>query len=148
MTTESTQFDPLPYWRTKSKSHPPRKEQYHHVCADCGDAFTSGGSRSIRCPTCAKSHRNDSMRAYRQEHPQSYVTRGGSNGETGRPRTDPVYRVVVDPDRSWGYETRLYMPEIRELITRNFLAPGTVFEGPSGRLIVVPVGKKTQLRKY
>jgi hypothetical protein len=57
-----------------------------------------------------------------------------------------TYKVVKDPDETWGYDTRLSLAEIRELLDRKWIKPGTIFKNIVNNKCYVVINTNNELR--
>lgn len=105
-------------WETgNQKSHEPIEK----TCVDCGGTFYAPRNiqrRMKRCQNCAREHRLEIERQRsKQNRRASYSGDGTGN-----------YQIIIDPDNSWGFNSRLDKMEIARLLELGYIATGTVIK--------------------
>jgi len=110
------------------------------TCIDCGQVFEVSVNvykRSVRCPACRAEHERrrkridyyDSVRPYKMT------------------RIDGNWRIIVDPDESWGYNSHLRYNEIRHLLRLGYIVDGTTFLNTENNCIYEVISGKLKKRK-
>jgi endogenous inhibitor of DNA gyrase (YacG/DUF329 family) len=122
------------------------KRRYRMIdkkCIDCGAPYQVASNvehRSERCKPCRLVHHRVWAKARNAE-----AIKKGRSAQS----MDAPYKVIVDPDESWGYQTRLKKDDINWLKDRGQLTPGTVFlnERNGTRHIIIELEGLQQLKK-
>lgn len=107
------------------------------VCADCDEEFEIcyyiNAKRSPRCKMCQIKRDREIAKDKRAERDaRKRVYTANTNVHTF------PWKMIKDPDKSWGHDTRLCEYDIRLLVREKSILPGTAFRNIySGEVVQV-----------
>lgn len=98
-------------------------------CVDCGDEYMVckyiSSVRKPRCKRCQDLRNEESYQRRLEDHRIANAEKMSCGHEAHR--KDKVWKIIADPDESWGLYTQLGNEDIRMLVRDRFLVPGVTF---------------------